>query len=268
METAASKTRPADRPRRARPPLGAAIAVLIGALYFLLPLAATFLFSLHGKKDELGFSAYAHVFADPKFYRSFGFSLAMAGLTVAIGLALILPTALLVRLRLPKAQAFMDGLALLPFVVPPVVLAFGLIKLYSSGPLALSASPLLLAAAYVVLVFPYMYRSIDTGLKAIDAKRLFEAAQSLGAGRLRIMATVILPNLRQAVLGAVFLAFAMVMGELTLAVLLAWPAFGPYMAQTGRSLAYEPAALAMVSLALTWAAIMLIDLLTARRKTR
>jgi len=73
---------------------------------------------------------------------------------------------------------------------------------------------------------------------------------------------VIIPNLRTSLLGAGFLTFAIVLGELTLAVLLAWPAFGPYMALVGRDLAYEPAALAIVSFLLTWLFIGLVQLLT------
>ena len=52
--------------------------------------------------------------------------------------------------------------------------------------------------------------------------------------------------------------------SLTLAVLLAWPAFGPYMALMGRNLAYEPAALAILSFLLTWGLIGLIQFASRR----
>lgn len=232
----------------------------LGALYFLVPLGATFLFSLRGKKDELGFQAYLNVLADPNFGKSFAFSIEMAVLTVVLGLGLLIPTVLWVHLRAPRWRAALDLFSLLPFVVPPVVLAFGYIKLYGPAPLAWSSSPLLLAAGYVVLCFPFVYRSLDGGLRAIDLKRLWEAGASLGAGPLRTLFAVVLPNLRSALLSAVFLTFATVLGELTLAVLLAWPAFGPYMALVGRDRAYEPAALAVVSFSLTWAFLGLIHL--------
>ena len=63
---------------------------------------------------------------------------------------------------------------------------FGLIRSYSGDPLPLAGtdfgSNVLLVAAYVVLSFPYMYRAVDTGLRAIDVRSLTEASQSLGAG--------------------------------------------------------------------------------------
>jgi len=232
----------------------------LGALYFLVPLLATFLFSLRAKKDELGFQAYANVFADPNFLKSFGFSLEMAVVTVVLSLVLLVPTVLWVHLRAPQWKWVLDLFSLLPFVVPPVILAFGYIRLYGAAPFQWASSPLLLAVGYVVLCFPFVYRSIDSGLRAIDLKRLWEAASSLGAGPLRSLFLVVLPNLRSALLAAVFLTFATVLGELTLAVLLAWPAFGPYMALVGRDLAYEPAALAVISFALTWGALGLIHL--------
>jgi ABC-type spermidine/putrescine transport system, permease component II len=247
----------ASRGRRAF----AVLWIVLAALYFITPLVATFLFSLKGRKGALSFAAYANVLADPQFLRTFLFSLEMAAATILLGLVLIVPTAIWVRLRLPKARGLMDFLALLPFVIPPIVLAFGLIKAYSRPPLSLASSPLLLVCGYVVICFPYIYRSVDSGLSAIDLKLLAEAAQGLGAGWRVLLFEVILPNIKSSLLSAAFLSLATVLGELTLAVLLAWPAFGPYMALVGRDRAYEPAALSIMSLVLTWAFVALIQVL-------
>jgi putative spermidine/putrescine transport system permease protein len=62
------------------------------------------------------------------------------------------------------------------------------------------------------------------------------------------------------------LTFATVIGEFTLASLLAWPAFAPYMALLQTSRAYEPAALAILSFALTWGAMGLIQWLGSGRQ--
>jgi putative spermidine/putrescine transport system permease protein len=190
------------------------------------------------------------------------FSLEMAALTIIAGLALIIPTAIWVHLKLPKARTLIETFALLPFVIPPIVLVFGLIRTYSRPPIAIVTSPVLLVAGYVVLSFPYIFRSIDSGLRAINLRSLTEAAQSLGARWWTTLLRVVLPNLRAALLSAAFLTFSIVIGELTLAVMLAWPAFGPYMALVGRNYAYEPAALSMVSFLLTWGMIGLMQALS------
>jgi putative spermidine/putrescine transport system permease protein len=231
-------------------------------IYFFLPLLATFLFSLRAKKNVLSFVAYAHVFSDPEFIRTFTFSLEMAVRTIAAGLAIMIPTAIWVHLRLPRARPLIEIFALLPFVIPPIVLVFGLIRMYSRPPLTLVTSPVLLVGGYVVLSFPYIFRAVDAGLRAIDLRVLTEAAQSLGAHWATTFFRVVLPNIRVSLLSAAFLTFSIVVGELTLAVMLAWPAFGPYMALVGRDLAYEPAALAIISFLLTWGSLLLMQVLS------
>ena len=117
-----------------------------------------------------------------------------------------------------------------------------------------------------MLALPYMYRAVDTGLRAIDVATLTEAAQSLGAGWITIMARIILPNVLVAVLSGAFLTFAIVIGEFTMAALLNRPAFGPYLQVLGANRAYEPAALAVIAFAITWACMGLIQLVTRFQK--
>ena len=103
--------------------------------------------------------------------------------------------------------------------------------------------------------------SVDTGLRAIDVRTLTEAAESQGANRPTILFRVILPNIRAAILSGAFLTFAIVIGEFTFAALLNRPAFGPYLQLIGARRAYEPAALAVMAFAITWACMGLIQLL-------
>lgn len=236
--------------------------IALGFLYFGVPLFATLLFSLRAKKGVLSFLAYEKVLTDPEFVKTFTFSAEMALLTIVFSLLIIVPTAYWVRLKLPRLRPFVEFVTLLPFVVPAIVLVFGLIRMYSRPPLLLTSSPFLLVMAYVVLSFPYMYRSVDNGLEAINVQSLTEAAQSLGANWFTILVRVIFPNLTTALLSGMFLTFAIVIGELTLAAMLAWPALGPYMAVLGQNRAYEPAALAIMSFILTWGSIGLIQLIS------
>ena len=238
----------------------------IGAAYFIVPLVATLNFSLRARRGSLSLAAYANVLNDGRFWQSFGFSLLLALLTIIISVALIVPTAFWVQLRLPQVRPVVELVTLLPFVIPGIVLVFGLITLYSGPPLPLTSSRGLLVAGYVVLAMPYMYRAVDTGLRTINVRLLTEAAQSLGAGWFTIIFRIIMPNIRGAILSGAFLTLTIVIGELILAQYLAWPAFGPYMALVGQDRAYEPAALAMISLALTWGAIALMQYLGRSRR--
>lgn len=233
----------------------------LGMLYFFAPLYATLLFSLRARRGELSLLAYQNVIADPKFASTFLFSLQMAVWTIVAGVLLVVPTVYWVHLRLPRARPFVELVTLMPFVIPAVVLVFGLIRTYAPFFTWTLAGRIVLVAGYVVLSLPYMYRAVDAGLRAIDVRSLTEAAQSLGAGWPTILVRIILPNLRVALLSGAFLTLAIVIGEYTMASLLAQPAFGPYMALLGQNRAYEPAALAIMSFALTWAAMGLIQFL-------
>jgi putative spermidine/putrescine transport system permease protein len=247
---------------------------VLGALYFLLPLYGTLDFSLRARRDTLSLLAYQNVLKDPKFVETFLFSNEMAVLTIIVSILLIVPTTYWVHLRMPRLRPVIEFLTLLPFVIPAIVLVFGLIKIYGRPvelfsfrvlpPLTGSAltTNALLVAGYVVLSLPYMYRAVDNGLRAMDVRTLTEAAQSLGAGWPTILWRVIFPNLRTALLSGALLTFAIVVGELTLANFLARPAFGPYLALLGQNRAFEPAALSIISFALTWAAMGIIHFLT------
>jgi putative spermidine/putrescine transport system permease protein len=242
---------------------------LVGVLYFLVPLLATLLFSL---RSQPFLSAYTQTFASPDFWSTLGYSFGIGVVTIAVSVVLIVPTAFWVRLRLPRARPFVELVTLLPFVIPPVVLVFGLIQSYTGKPFALTntdlGSNVLLVAAYTVLSLPYMYRSVDAGLRAIDILTLTEAAQSMGAGWTRVIVQVILPNLRVSLLSGAFLTLAIVIGEFTIASYLARPAFGPYLSLLGRNEAYTPAAVAIISFAITWLAMGVIAFLGRGQRGR
>jgi len=240
------------------------IAILFGALYFIVPLIATFEFSLSKRRGEYSFDAYRAVFDDPRFLQSFGYSTAVAVATIVFGILLVVPTAFWIRLRLPRLRPVVEFITLMPLVIPAIVIVFGYLRLYNSSswlPFTANAraTDLLLTFSYVTLALPYMYRAVDTGLRSIDVRTLTEAAQSLGAGWPTILFRVILPNVRSAVLSGAFLTFAIVIGEFTIASLLDRPAFGPYLQNIGANKAYEPSALAIIAFAVTWLCMGLIN---------
>jgi len=244
---------------------------LIGVLYFVVPLIGTFLHSIRTRPDI--FLAYRQVFADSKFLEGLRYSFVVGVITIVVSLAIIVPTAYWVRLKVPRLRPVVEFVTLMPFVIPPVVLVFGLIRIYSAKPLALTStnfgSDLLLVAAYVVLSFPYMYRAVDVGLASMDVRVLTEAAQSLGAGWSRILLRVIFPNLRTSLLSGAFLTLAIVIGEYTIANFLArTQAFGPYLSLLGRNQPYQPAAVSLISFGLTWLAMGMIAFLGRSSRQR
>jgi len=244
--------------------VGAWIAIVVGALYFLVPLIGTFEFSLRMRRGTYSFDAYRVVLTDPRFQATFGYSTVLAIATIVVGVVLVVPTAYWIQLRLPRLRPIVEFITLLPLVIPAIVLVFGYLRIYGSSsllPMTSSerATDVLLMFSYVTLALPYMYRAVDTGLRAIDVRTLTEAAESLGAGWATILFKVIFPNVRVAVLSGAFLTFAIVIGEFTMASLLDRPAFGPYLQLIGANRAYEPSALAIIAFIVTWACMGLLQ---------
>jgi len=243
------------------------LVFVAGFLFFFLPLIGTFEFSLRARRGVYSFDAYRNVLADPQFRQTFTFSVVMALATIVFGILIVTPTAFWVRLKLPRFRPVVEFVTLLPLVIPPIVIVFGYIRLYNTASfLPLTGSTwgtnLLLVFGYTVLALPYLYRAVDTGLRTLDVRTLTEAAQGLGAGWFTILGRVILPNVFTAILSGAFLTFAIVIGEFVFAALLNRPAFGPYMVWMGGNRAYEPAALAVIAFAITWACMALIQLAT------
>ncbi len=242
-------------------------AIILGMAFFAMPLIGMTEFSLKMRRSVYSFDAYAKVLGDPQFQQTFSYSILLALATIVFGVLLVVPTAFWVRLKMPAARPFVEFITLLPLVIPAIVIVFGYIRLYNTSSwLPLTGSNLgtdfLLMMGYSTLALPYMYRSVDTGLRTIDVGTLTEAAQSLGAGWTTILLRIILPNTLVAVLSGAFLTFAIVIGEFTMAALLNRPAFGPYMQILGANRAYEPPALALIAFMITWACMGLIQIVT------
>ncbi|MFC0245888.1 ABC transporter permease [Falsochrobactrum ovis] len=251
--------------------IGAWIAFLIGAIYFIVPLIGTFEFSLRMRRGEYSFDAYRVVFGDPNFQATFLYSIILGFLTIIFGVLLVVPTAYWVRLRVPYLRPLVEFITLMPLVIPAIVIVFGYLRIYNSSswlPFTSStkATDLLLMFGYVTLSLPYMYRAIDTAMRTIDVRTLTEAAQSLGANWTTIMFRVIFPNVISGVMSGAFITFAIVIGEFTLASLLNRPAFGPYLQLVGANRAYEPSALAIISFGITWLSIIMLQLMSRLNK--
>ncbi len=257
---------PASAETRRRGALWAWVVFGLGFIYFFLPLVATFEFSLGHPTGPVGAEPslryYENVLIDPKspFFERLAYSFGVAIATIILSITIIVPTAYWVRLKMPQIRPIIEFITLMPFVIPPVVLVFGLIRTFAGPPFQITDTELgsvtLLVAAYTILSFPYMYRAVDTGLRAIDIQSLTEAAQSLGAGWPRIIVGVIFPNIRVALLSGAFLTLAIVIGEYTIAsFLLSNKTFAPYLSLLGQNHAFEPAAVSLISFGLTWMAM-------------
>jgi len=250
-----------------------AVVIVLFLVFMIVPVIATALFSVSTRWDRtiwpegLTLAWWVKVTGRSAFQDTLFNSFAVALATVAVSLVLVTPTAYWVHLRVPRARPWIELLALIPFGLPGVVLALGLIRLYSSVPLPLINTANILVAAYVVLTLPFMYRAVMNALEAIDVRTLSEAAQSLGAGAWRTLLAVILPNILPGVVNGSLLVFSTVFAEFTLANLLIgtrFKTFPIYLVEFTRFDARQASALAVISFLFAWVISIAVLLLAGR----
>jgi putative spermidine/putrescine transport system permease protein len=246
----------------------AVVWLLLVAAYWLIPLVATLLFSL--KKNETGtcctLANYGVILHDPQFWKAIRISVVLALETIVISLVLLVPTVYWVHLKLPRLRPVIGFLALVPFVVPPIVLVVGLLDFYRGSPQWFYAEPYgFLVAAYVILAFPYIYFALDAGFRAIDIHTLTEASHSLGAGWWTTITRVIIPNVKGAAIAGALLTLAIVMGEYTIASLATFDTFPVYIQYINQNKAFPAGAVTLLSFGITWAAMVALALGGRRR---
>jgi len=223
--TAASRPRGMHAGRRRRLNTFRYVVFTVFGLFFLLPLLAMLRFSLEGAKlGTWSLTAWKEIasYQDtgvPPLLSAIEVTLELAIITSVVTLVLLVPTMIWIRLRVQWLERTVEFLCTLPLTIPAIVLVVGIGPIYNRIQ-HYSVSALMLFWIYVILALPYAYRALAAGLGAIDVKTLSEAARSLGASWFTVMTRVIAPNMRQGILNALLLTFALVLGEFTIAYLL------------------------------------------------
>ena len=255
--------------------------LLVLGLYFVVPVAASVWFTVRRPDGGLTAGFYTGIPGATGFLDAFTRSLLLAVLTVVLVLVLMVPTVVLVDLRLPRWRTTVELLTLLPLVLPPIALVVGVRSVlewapdyFYGTPLASAmfalqdpALPWILVLVYGVLALPFVYRALDAGVRAVDLRTLTEAARGLGASWPRVLVSVVLPVLRTSVLNAAFLTFALVLGEFTVANILGFTTFPTWIVQIGGEQPQLSVSVSILSLAITWALLLIISALDRRRPT-
>jgi molybdate transport system permease protein len=149
-------------------------------------------------------------------------------LRVAIVATLVsLPIGIAVAMVLARGRfwgvSLLNGLVLLPLILPPVVTGYILLILFGRrGPIGSFLADTFgivfsfrwtgAALAGGVMGFPLLVRAIRLSVEAVDM-RLEEAAGTLGANRVWVFLTVTLPLMVPGIIAGMILCFAKAMGE-------------------------------------------------------
>ncbi|SFD07490.1 molybdate ABC transporter permease subunit [Tropicimonas isoalkanivorans] len=150
-------------------------------------------------------------------------SLKVAFWAVAVSLPLGIGMAMLLARKRFPGRHLLNGLVHLPLILPPVVTGYLLLVtfgrkgvvgafLYDTFGITFAFNWKGAALAAAIMAFPLMVRAIRLSIESVDPG-LEQAASTLGAGRLRVFATVTLPLILPGVIAGAILAFAKAMGE-------------------------------------------------------
>ena len=187
--------------------LAVAGALAVLALFCLAPITAIVL------RAALAGSQSWAVLWEPETLEALGNTLRFSGAALLLATVLGLAHALAAR-----HSAALRALAFLPLVVSPVLVAFGLLLLYPSW----TASAPLLVAAYALLAYPFVAKSVASGLDGLPAN-LLAAARSLGASPWRAFWRITWPLLLPALRRGMAFAAATAVGEFAVTLFLSRP---------------------------------------------
>jgi sulfate transport system permease protein len=197
--------------------LALGLTLLWAGFLVVLPLAALVL-----RPWELGLAGVWDVFSQPRTLAALRLSF-LAALFAAL-LNLVFGTLVawaITRYKFP-GRRLIDALVDLPFALPTAVAGIALAAIYAPNgvigslfaplDIKIAYTPLGVLVALIFVGFPFVVRAVQPVLEDLEPE-LEEAAAVLGAGRLRVIARVVLPALLPAMLSGFSLALARAVGE-------------------------------------------------------
>lgn len=159
----------------------------------------------------------------PEEWMAVKLSLRVASVATLVSLPIGIAVAMVLARGRFWGVSLINGLVLMPLILPPVVTGYILLILFGRrGPVGSFLADTFgivfsfrwtgAALACGVMGFPLLVRAIRLSIEAVDL-RLEEAAGTLGANRIWVFLTVTLPLIAPGIIAGVILCFAKAMGE-------------------------------------------------------
>ncbi|MSP66939.1 MAG: putative 2-aminoethylphosphonate ABC transporter permease subunit [Alphaproteobacteria bacterium] len=200
--------------------LGLGVGFLLLTLTVVAPLATLLVKAFQDRAGGFvglaNFLAYAE---SPALLRSLHHSLFVALLATAICVTLAFAFAWCLTRSCMPAKGLFRAVALVPILAPSLLPAISLVYLFGNQGLlkgllfgASIYGPIGIVMGEVFWTFPHALIILLTAFATAD-QRLYEAAESLRAGRLRTFFAVTLPGVRYGLISAAFVVFTLVITD-------------------------------------------------------
>ena len=215
----------------------AMMAVLL-PLLFLLAVVLLPMWTMMQQSDD---ESYRMVWQDDYMRRLLGWTTLQAGISSILTLILGVPIAWAITRLQFRGREWVLRLLMLPFVMPTLVAAMGVLALFGAQGLLWSGwdgTPYLLLYGNVFFNLPVMVRAAYQGLCQVPANRVY-AAQSLGANVWQRFVQVEWPQIMPWLAGAMCLVFLYCFSGFGLALLLGGERYSTLEVQIYQLIAYE-----------------------------
>ena len=205
----------ANKRKRIGPP-----ALGIFTLIMLLPIVGIFLNAVAtdwaGTVLPEGYTTawFVMLINDPRFLTALVNSMILAIATMAVSAFVCVPAILVAHCYFPALDRLIGGLVILPYAVPTIVLALGLLRLYSGNyGVRLNGTPWILVLGYIPLGASFYYIPIKNNLRAIRVTEILEAGYLVGASDFAILRKIILPSVARGLVVGLVMNFTLVISE-------------------------------------------------------
>lgn len=201
--------------------------LLAGAvMYILAPMVAVVLYSVSTRwtsnilPDGYTLEHWRAALTESRMQAAIWRTTWLAVAVCVLDIMLVVPAVYWQRVHNPRIRIGLELAAAVPFVLPFIVIAFGILKLTGRYAPELLGHWYLLLAGHAAVAFPFLYWAVDGAMAAANVVRLNEAAQACGATPLQTLRHVVVPNISIGMATGTMLVFATSFGEFALAQIL------------------------------------------------
>jgi putative spermidine/putrescine transport system permease protein len=206
--------------------------ILIQIVWVGLPILMAVLWSLVSSKHSwsypdlfpkvLGLDPWRYVFKYTNIKRALATSFTLAPCVVAVSFLLALPTSYVLGRKKFRGKKFFNIVVLLPIIMPGMVVAISLSRVFSA--IRLSQTFVGLVLAHTLMGLPYMIRVLATSFETIP-QDVIDAAENLGATTFVKIRDIFLPMVLPGLLAGMIFAFTTSIEEFNLTFVIGTPTF-------------------------------------------
>jgi len=146
-------------------------------------------------------------------------TLRICGMALIIIVVMAILISYLVVRRRNMANAVIDSLSMIPYIIPGAVVGISLITSFNHPYMPLVGTATIMVIAMVIRRIPYTIRSSVAILSQIPLS-IDEAAESLGAGKIKILAKITVPMMLNGIFAGAIMSWVTLITELSSSILL------------------------------------------------